>query len=110
MSVSHWEPIVSKIRQKLSLWKGTLLSRFGRLVLIKSVLQSIPIFYLSVFPMPKTTKNKIQSIMTHFVWKGKESRGICKVAWMRICENKIQRGLDLAPLEVVNQSLLMKWV
>ena len=49
---SFWEPVVSKIRKKLSVWKGRNLSFAGRVCLIKSVINAIQLFYLSFFKAP----------------------------------------------------------
>ena len=38
-----WKPIIEKIEKKLSGWRASLLSQAGRLVLIKSVINSLPI-------------------------------------------------------------------
>ena len=38
---STWKPVLDKIKRKLASWKANLLSRADRLVLIKSVLNSI---------------------------------------------------------------------
>jgi mannosylglycoprotein endo-beta-mannosidase len=51
--LSTWKPVLSTIRAKLSTWKRNFLSIAGRLCLIKSVLSSLPLFYMSVFAMPK---------------------------------------------------------
>lgn len=41
-----WEPIVAKFQRKLSKWRQRHLSFGGRVCLIKSVLNSVPIFYI----------------------------------------------------------------
>jgi hypothetical protein len=48
-----WETIEERIEKKLSSWKGKYLSVGGRLVLINSVLSSLPMFMLSFFEIPK---------------------------------------------------------
>lgn len=44
-----WELVLEKIRGRLATWKARLLSRSGRLQLIKTVLNSLSIYYLSMF-------------------------------------------------------------
>ncbi|GAU52005.1 hypothetical protein TSUD_418090 [Trifolium subterraneum] len=50
--LSFWEPIVSCIRTRLSRWKNRLLSFGGRLILLKFVLTSLPVYALSFFKAP----------------------------------------------------------
>jgi hypothetical protein len=53
LSNKDWKVIESRIKKKLSSWKGKLLSAGGRLVLINSVLSSLPIFMMSFFENPR---------------------------------------------------------
>jgi hypothetical protein len=79
--LSTWKPVLSTIRAKLSTWKGNFLSMAGRLCLIKSVLSSLSLFYMSVFAMPKGIIKVISSLTRFFLWKGTStSHGIFKVA------------------------------
>jgi hypothetical protein len=48
-----WKMIEDRIEKKLSSWKGKYLSVGGRLVLINSVLSSLPMFMLLFFDVPK---------------------------------------------------------
>ncbi|XP_024636621.2 uncharacterized protein [Medicago truncatula] len=47
-----WEPIVNRIKSRLSGWNSRFLSFGGRLVLLKSVLTSLPVYALSFFKAP----------------------------------------------------------
>lgn len=49
--VATLHPVIDKIRKKLSGWKVNMLSKAGKLTLIKSVLNNLPIFYLGLFKM-----------------------------------------------------------
>ena len=48
-----WEPVINKMQDKIRKWAFRSLNLAGRLVLTKSVLQSIPVFMLSALPAPK---------------------------------------------------------
>jgi len=65
--VEFWNPIVDKIRSRLTSWKGRLLSMTGHLCLIKSVRSSLPLFYLSFFKAPIDACNQIRRIQAKFL-------------------------------------------
>ena len=39
-----WQPMIEKVNNRLSRWKGKLLSMVGRVYLIKSVLSALPLY------------------------------------------------------------------
>ncbi|MCI30863.1 RNA-directed DNA polymerase (Reverse transcriptase), partial [Trifolium medium] len=47
-----WEPVLARIKNRLSGWNSRFLSFGGRLVLLKSVLTSLPVYALSFFKAP----------------------------------------------------------
>lgn len=47
-----WQPMVDVMRKRLSRWKGRNLSLGGRIVLIKSMLSSLPLYFFSFFMVP----------------------------------------------------------
>ena len=59
---SSWQPILEKIQHRLTSWKASCLSRAGKLVLIKAVLNNLPVYYLSIFKMPKRVANEINKL------------------------------------------------
>ncbi|XP_016177686.1 uncharacterized protein LOC107619974 [Arachis ipaensis] len=65
--VKTWKPVIDKVEEKLSLWKAKTLNKVGKLVLIKSVLNSLPIYYLSLYKMPKTVAEKLISLQRRFL-------------------------------------------
>ncbi|GMI72441.1 hypothetical protein HRI_000913400 [Hibiscus trionum] len=67
-SFSLWDPIIEKCYGHLSNWKAKQLLISGRLILIRSVLSSLPLYYISLFRMPTRVINKINSIMAGFLW------------------------------------------
>nr|XP_034930821.1 uncharacterized protein LOC118061489 [Populus alba] len=108
--VSMWKPIISKFSSRLAAWKGRFLSIGGRLCLLKSVLSNLPIYYLSLFPMPATVATTIERKFRSFLWSGKEeSRKLCNVSWSTVSLPKRIGGLGIGSLRDKNTALLYKW-
>jgi len=55
-----WKNIDERLRKKLSCWKRKMLSVGGRLVLINSIMSSLPVFMLSFFEIPKGVLKKLE--------------------------------------------------
>ena len=43
-----------RFKKRLGLWKCQYISKGGRTTLVRSILSSLPIYFLSIFQMPKT--------------------------------------------------------
>lgn len=69
---STWQPVIDKVRRKLSLWKRKLLSFAGRLTLIKSMVSCLPSYYISIFKMPKGVVKTIEQLQARFLLGGEE--------------------------------------
>jgi hypothetical protein len=54
-----WDPVVKTIEKRLASWKNRYVSLGGRVVLINSVLASIPVFYLSFLKLPSKVMKAI---------------------------------------------------
>ncbi|XP_015939159.1 uncharacterized protein LOC107464715 [Arachis duranensis] len=57
--VKTWKLTIDKVEEKLSLWKSKVLTKAGKLVHIRSVLNSLLIYYLSLYKMPKAAADKL---------------------------------------------------
>jgi len=106
--ISIWKPIIRNISYRLAAWKGRLLSIGGRLCLLKSFLSNMPIYYLSLFPMPATT---IERKFRAFLWSRKEeSKKLCNMSWIIVTLPKRIGGLGIESLRDKNKALLYKWL
>lgn len=109
--MAPWNPILSRIQKRLAGWKGSLLSEGGKLVLLKSVLASLPTYYLSLFSIPMTVERKIEQYQREFLWgKGKQEDGIHLVDWEDMCKPKKMGGLGITRVREVNKALLTIWL
>lgn len=62
-----WNWLLSKIEKRINLWSYKWLSRTGRLVLIKSVLVAIPVYWIALTWVPKGILSKIRKLCSHFL-------------------------------------------
>lgn len=109
--ISTWKPVISKIEHKLSSWKAKLLSRAGRLTLIKSVLNSLPVYFMSMFKMPKAVAQRIVKLQRKFFW-GESNHGAMQppaVRWSSVELPKEVGGLGVGNILYKNLILLFKW-
>jgi hypothetical protein len=65
-----YEFIINKFRAKLTTVKANKLNQSRRLTYIKSVLASIPVYYMSTVLFSKTFVEKINAIIQRFWWAG----------------------------------------
>ena len=106
-----WKCIEERIEKRLSGWKGKLLTVGGRLVLINSVLSSLPMFMMSFFELPKGVVEKIDCFRSRFYWQNDQhKRKYRLVKWEVMCQPKDQGGLGIHNLEIQNKCLLSKWL
>jgi hypothetical protein len=91
-----WDPVLTRLKNRLSGWKSHFLSFGGRLVLLKSVLTSLPVYVFSFFKAPSGIISSIESLLIKFFWGGSEDyRKISWVNWKTICLRKEYEGWGL---------------
>jgi hypothetical protein len=54
--------------KRINSWRGRALSRAGKEVMIKSILQTIPSYVMSVYLLPESTIKEIERMMNSFWW------------------------------------------
>ena len=107
---SSWQPVLLKVQQRLATWKANCLSRPGKLVLIKAVINSLPLYYLSLFKMPRKVADMLNKVQRRFLWSGGHAnRSSALVKWEVVQRPKAQGGLGIGDLMIKNAALLFKW-
>src|SRR6266498_4711991 len=64
-----WKHVDERFQKRLSCWKSKLLSVGGHLVLINSVLSSLPMFMLSFFEIPRVVLKRLDFYISKFFWQ-----------------------------------------
>lgn len=78
--------------------------------MIKSVLNSILIFYLSFFKIPKKVIEILVRLQRRFLWgAGVDEFKTAWVKWETVCLPNYHGGLGVRDLELINMALLGKW-
>ncbi|KAJ4773869.1 RNA-directed DNA polymerase (reverse transcriptase)-related family protein [Rhynchospora pubera] len=103
--------LLERLKAKLTGWRSDMLSHAGRLVLVKAVLLSIPVFFMSVEIIPKGIIKQMESLIAKFFWrKTDQSRYLSLVSWARICQATDNGGLGVRQLQPFGDALFLKLV
>jgi hypothetical protein len=88
-----WSWLVSKLEKRLKSWSFHGYQEQGRLVLVKSVLEAILVYWISLAWVPKGTLEKIRRICFKFLWAGqKESFVMPWIKWETLATPKLLGG------------------
>jgi len=96
-----------RIWKKLQGWKGVLLSRVGKEVLIKAMAQSILTYTMSVFQLPMKLCDELDALCAKFWWGwvGNEMKIHWK-SWDKLSISKKEGGLGFRDLRAFNLVML----
>ena len=96
---------------KLTKWNQKSLSMAGRVTLINSVLNALPIYLLSFFKLPQRIADRLVSLQRNFMWGGEhDQKKIPWVKWDVICLHKKEGGLGIKNLSKFNAALMGRWI
>lgn len=108
--LATWVPLLGVMQARICSWRNRFVTFRGRITLLNSVLNSIPIFFLSYFKLPKGVWVKLVRLQREFLWGGcLERKKIPWVKWEEVCKPKSSGGLGVKDLRAFNLNLLSKW-
>nr|GEY04183.1 RNA-directed DNA polymerase, eukaryota [Tanacetum cinerariifolium] len=109
--VDAWKEVINKVKSRLSKWKMKSLSIGGRLTLIKFVLGSLPIYYMSIYRVPNGVIQELETIRSHF-FNGCDtsSKKASWVRWSTVLTAKNKGGPGVASMFALNRGLMLKWI
>ena len=111
---ASWQELLDRMKQRLSSLVLRPLNLPSWLVLVKVVLQAMPIYLFLILSTPKSVLHEIRSIQRNFLWGGREAKAkFSLVSWDGICKPKDQGGLGLRDpdvmVEVQGAKLWWRW-
>ena len=83
-------------------------------MLVKSVLDSLPVYWMGRHLIPASICASLEKIRRNFLWghvedKDGVQRKMHLTNWNKVCSPKNQGGLGLVPVRTKNFALLGKW-
>jgi hypothetical protein len=104
---SLWSDIISKIKSKIVAWGGYWLTKGGKVILIKSLLSTLPIFQAAFLLAPRNMMEQISKLLRDFLWKGGNGNEnkMHLVNWEVVKKSMAEGGLQIRDLALVNLAL-----
>lgn len=111
---NYWFKITKRVKTTLNKCRSRYLSKAGRLILIKAVIDAIPTYWISNHKLPLGIQKEIEKIKRDFYWGLSEEEGLRNkklhmIRWEIICNPKKRGGLGVKVLAWKNAALLAKW-
>nr|GEW63175.1 RNA-directed DNA polymerase, eukaryota, reverse transcriptase zinc-binding domain protein [Tanacetum cinerariifolium] len=109
--IKAWDEIEAKLHSRLSKWKMKTLSSGGRLTLLKSVLGSSLIYYMSIYKVPSKVLKCLEDIRRNFfIGADVKEKKMSWFKWSRVLASKDKGGLGVSSFFALNIALLFKWM
>jgi hypothetical protein len=89
MKNEEWKPVEDQFEVKLSSWIGKLLSYGDRLILINSVLKSLPMFLLSFFEIHVRVWKRL-NILDRFFWQDGHKKNIDSLSGILFADHETE--------------------
>ncbi|XP_057791322.1 uncharacterized mitochondrial protein AtMg00310-like [Salvia miltiorrhiza] len=100
-----------RMEKKVQTWSQRDFSAGGKEVLIKSVVQAVPIYAMQCFRLPDSICDDMHRICAAFWWGDKENeRHLHWKRWDKLCIPKDKGGMGFRDFKVFNKALVAKQV
>jgi hypothetical protein len=108
-TIQDMSPLVSLVERRMNA-SARFLNYGGRLQFVRSVLSSLPNFFMCSLKIQKTILNICDRASRHCLWAKEDSNSTphSLAAWSMVCRTKNQGGLGVLNLELQNKALLLK--
>lgn len=93
------------------LWSGkkNFISKVGREILIKTIAQAIPTYFMGIFKFSKALCDSINLTLAKYWWgQSKDEKKIHWINWKKLCNSKDRGGMGFRDIQAFNLALLAK--
>ena len=108
-TIKDMAPLVDRVGRRLS-YVVSFLSYGDSLVLVNSILSSLPTYFMCTLVLPKGIIEVIDRAHRRCLWRKDENkvRVNSLASWEMVCQPKDKGGLGIINLQVQNRALLLK--
>ena len=94
--LKDWDSLIGKAEKRIKNWSFRWLSKGGKLILVKSVLEDLPVYWMH-FWIPVGVIEKVRKICFKFLWSGNSefSSGFPWTSWKVLANPKFLGGWGL---------------
>jgi hypothetical protein len=109
--LEDFEAMVSRVERRM-ISTSIFLTEEGKLEMVKSVISSMPTYYMTILKVPISILNQVDEYRRHDFWNGSDinSKKPPLVACKMVTRPKLEVGLGLIKLRTHNDTLLMKYL
>lgn len=101
--VNTFKDLQEKIIKQVMGCKEKFIPKAGREILIKTVTQAIPIYFMSIFRIPKALCDQINSTLAKYWWgQTKDEKKVHWINWKKLCTSKKSGGMGFRDIKALN--------
>jgi hypothetical protein len=105
-TIKDWAWLIDKFNKKILNWKHRFLSMGGRYILIKAVLESLPVYWMALAHIPASVLKSLRQLIFSFLWSGcKKNRSFHLSKWEELSKPKSMGGWGLKNLPLFHKAL-----
>ncbi|XP_051201978.1 uncharacterized mitochondrial protein AtMg00310-like [Lolium perenne] len=109
MRKGKFKTLKERFQKRLSDWVEKYLSSGGKEVLIKAIMQALPVYAMSVFQFPAGLVEELNQMIRDFHWGDEhERRRMHWLSWDKLTQPKACGGMGFRDFRVYNQALLAR--
>ncbi|XP_010524744.1 PREDICTED: uncharacterized protein LOC104802714 [Tarenaya hassleriana] len=106
-----YQPLLDKIKSKLTAWSSKALSAAGKVQMIVSVIYGLVNAWSMMFLLPKFILKSIDSLCSRFLWNHKpDTNASHRISWKNICRPKREGGLGILKMEDINTTFRLRLI
>jgi ribonuclease HI len=105
-TIKDWAWLIDRFEGRILNWKHRFLSLGGRYILIKAVLESLPVYWMALAHIPATVLKSLRQLSFSFLWSGcKKNRCFHLSKWEELSKPKSMGGWGLKNLSLFHKAL-----